>query len=218
MAENEDYEASRGETETHYPYIKELEPAFWKRQEEILKKLEEIEVSKTKQIISPFWEDLPPLLTEDSLLFEEYMETIIEWEENKALAEKRMLEAKEGDVVITKASSIRTKLQKKREENIEKMEEEIGKETEEQEIVVSKGYLIWAICNPPILEKRPNGAWKTDYWIPEILSEDRTGKKVWREANQTECKNWSKIPKEFKRVRYCIGVIPFESERLAEED
>lgn len=211
MEFDEEYEASRGESETHYPFIKELEPAFWKRQEEILRQLEEIEIARVKEKEPYFWTEYPPLLTEDSLFFEDYLDVVIDWrEKSKKERESAILNAKVGDLIVEPRNNIRTVVSKEKLKELGLLEEGEEELTGEVQVVVYEGYLIWEVVRPPILEPRPNGQWSTDCWIPEILKEEG-GKKLWQKASDEECANWSKIPIERKRVRFCIGVIPFES-------
>lgn len=67
--------------------------------------------------------------------------------------------------------------------------------------VVMDTFGVYTLVNPPQLVKCPWG-WRSECFKPQVKVDGK-----WREASDKECSEWSMIPKEDRRVIYCIGVL-----------
>lgn len=203
MSDDEYFEEeTRESSETHYPYFKELEPVFWKRQEEILKQLEALEVEREqkKTISLPSqWTDFPPIITKDSLLYSLYSEML----ENPRAYNKASVTGTSGSYL---ESVINAKVSMSKEEAEKILGIEVPEEMRELEefvFTISNAYKIWIVVQPTHLTPLPSGLWSSDRWVPEIKKGNQ-----WIAASILQCRNWSKIPSDRKRVRFCLGAIP----------
>lgn len=186
--------------ETHYPYVKELEPVFWKRQEEILRQIEQKELeqtSKQKQITAK-WTDYPPIITEDHYLFDDFQEMIYDFLENNKYDKQQV---STSGMYVEPRPNCKGVLSKEKAEFL--LSKTLPEEYDEIVFEISHAFSIWEVIQPTHLYPLPNGQWFSERWRPEIWD----GKK-WVSANEASLKNWSKIPKDFKRVSFCLGLIP----------
>jgi len=163
------------------------------------------------------WNDLPPVLVEieegseegNSLTFEFCSEILADYLEGQLPTKQT---AKVGDNYITVEQNISGLLPKeeKEEESVWKTESE-EEEKSKEETVCRYAYEVWTVLQPTHLYPLPNKKWSSPRWKPEIFTNG-----IWHDASPIDCQNWSKIPKENKRVSYSLGIFPVEKEEVEE--
>lgn len=114
--------------------------------------------------------------------------------------------AKVGETYTKYVRNVRVVIPKRKEGDSPKLPigaKIVEKREEEYIATLSAGIEIWEVLQPSAVELLPNKDWKTPRWVPKVKVNDK-----WIEASEIHFKKWKEIPKEDKRVDFCICVIP----------